>query len=120
MLIFPLRELLGPEFQDLGRFLVQGNNATGSRFGLRLADADCAPFQVRLVPAQQPQLGIPHAGVESEQHGRLKVRPEPMPAKDASDSPDFEVDSFGSRLVLQALMLVAADVIRVDVGQVTG
>ena len=41
-----------------------------ARFPLRSCSCqpDRTPIQIQLLPAQQPQLGIPHAGIEREEH----------------------------------------------------
>ena len=152
MLRLPIRELIRPELQHLGRLVVQRNHATGAGLGLALADADGSALEVDLLPTQQPKLRVPHARVGREQDGgqqrsrsticasveqalfigrcqgfamlfthrehadvRLQVRPEAMPTQDRANRPDLQVDGLRRRLRAQAMLLVAADVVRLDV-----
>ena len=49
-------------------------------------------------------------------HVRLHVRPEAMTTHDSANGPDLEVDRLWSNLVPQACLLIAADVVGLDVG----
>ena len=60
-----IRKLLGPELQYFAALSFSGIDTTGACFGLALADADGPTLEVDLLPTQQPQFRVPHAGIRA-------------------------------------------------------
>ena len=65
-------ESIGLELQQLSRSVIQRDRATGAGFSLALPHLNGPLCKINLLPTKQPQLRVPHTGVERDHYGGQK------------------------------------------------
>src|SRR5262249_62413177 len=67
----PIRETLSPKFHHGAHSLAERYDSAIPVLGLRLANSQLASLEVDLIPAQQPDFAVSHAGASRDLYGHV-------------------------------------------------